>query len=56
MTVMYDPRSKNTNANALARLSTGLEERLLKTISIEVLESPSIDKPEQVGSIVARLC
>ena len=56
MTAMQVPRAKNANADALARLATGLEERLLKTISIEVLESPSIDKPKQVASIAARPC
>ena len=32
----------------------GLEEILLKTIPIEVLELPSIDKSEQVSNISAR--
>ena len=54
--VMQVPRAENANADALARLATGLEECLLKTVPIEVLESPSIDKPEQVGSITARPC
>ncbi|KAL5540853.1 hypothetical protein UlMin_043635 [Ulmus minor] len=44
------------NSDALARLATGLEERLLKTVPIEILEVLSIDKPEQVGSIVVRPC
>ncbi|KAL5555222.1 hypothetical protein UlMin_037458 [Ulmus minor] len=56
VTVIQVPRAKNVNADALAHLPTGLEERLLKTVPIEVLESPSIDKPEQVGSIVTRPC
>ncbi|KAL5567724.1 hypothetical protein UlMin_024299 [Ulmus minor] len=56
VTIIQIPRAKNTNADALARLATGLEERLLKTVPIEILEVPSIDKPEQVGSIVVRPC
>ncbi|KAL5556396.1 hypothetical protein UlMin_038632 [Ulmus minor] len=56
VTVIQVPRAENVNADALARLAMGLEERLLKTVLIEVLESPSIDKPEQVGSIVACPC
>ncbi|KAL5546721.1 hypothetical protein UlMin_006408 [Ulmus minor] len=56
VTIIQVPRAENTNADALARLATGLEERLLKTVPIEILEVPSIDKPEQVGSIVVRPC
>ncbi|KAL5571885.1 hypothetical protein UlMin_021482 [Ulmus minor] len=56
VTIIQVPRAENTNADALARLATGLEERLLKTVLIEILEVPSIDKPEQVGSIVVRPC
>ncbi|KAL5551148.1 hypothetical protein UlMin_001324 [Ulmus minor] len=56
MTIIQVPRAENTNADALARLATGLEEQLLKTVPIEILEVPSIDKPEQVGSIVVRPC
>ncbi|KAL5548397.1 hypothetical protein UlMin_003628 [Ulmus minor] len=56
VTIIQVPRAENTNADALARLATGLEERLLKTILIEILEAPSIDKPEQVGSIVVHPC
>ncbi|KAL5568842.1 hypothetical protein UlMin_025417 [Ulmus minor] len=56
VTIIQVPRAENTNVNALARLATGLEERLLKTVPIEILEAPSIDKPEQVGSIVVRPC
>ncbi|KAL5543255.1 hypothetical protein UlMin_010965 [Ulmus minor] len=55
VTIIQVPRAENTNADALARLATGLEERLLKTVPIELLEVPSIDKPEQVGSIVVRV-
>ena len=50
------PRAKIANADALARLATGLEEHLLKMVPIKVLETPSIDKPEQVGSIVICPC
>ncbi|KAL5572098.1 hypothetical protein UlMin_021695 [Ulmus minor] len=56
VTIIQVPRAENTNADALARLATGLEERLLKTVPIEILEVRSIDKPEQVGSIVVRPC
>ncbi|KAL5583038.1 hypothetical protein UlMin_015480 [Ulmus minor] len=56
VTIIQVPRAENTNADALARLATSLEERLLKTVPIEILEVPSIDKPEQVGSIVVRPC
>ncbi|KAL5570324.1 hypothetical protein UlMin_026899 [Ulmus minor] len=56
VTIIQVPRAKNANVNALAHLATGLKEHLLKTVPIEVLETPSIDKPEQVGFIVIRLC
>ncbi|KAL5555466.1 hypothetical protein UlMin_037702 [Ulmus minor] len=56
VTIIQVPRAENTNTDALARLATGLEERLLKTVPIEILEVPSIDKPEQVGSIIVRPC
>ncbi|KAL5564919.1 hypothetical protein UlMin_028083 [Ulmus minor] len=56
VTIIQVPRAENTNADALARLATGLEERLLKTVPIEILEVPSIDKSEQVGYIVVRPC
>ncbi|KAL5541056.1 hypothetical protein UlMin_042629 [Ulmus minor] len=56
VTIIQVPRAENTNADALARLATGLEERLLKTVPIEILEVPSIVKPEQVGSVVVRPC
>ncbi|KAL5560700.1 hypothetical protein UlMin_036911 [Ulmus minor] len=48
VTIIQVPRAKNMNADALARLATGLEERLLKTVPIKILEAPSIDKKEQV--------
>ncbi|KAL5550546.1 hypothetical protein UlMin_000722 [Ulmus minor] len=51
---MQVPRVENENANSLARLTTGLEECLLKTIAIEVLEQTSIDKPEHIGSITTQ--
>ncbi|KAL5560858.1 hypothetical protein UlMin_030605 [Ulmus minor] len=56
VTIIQVPRAENTNADALARLATGLEERLLKIVPIEILEVPSIDKPGQVGSVVVRPC
>ncbi|KAL5568572.1 hypothetical protein UlMin_025147 [Ulmus minor] len=56
VTIIQVPRAENTNADALALLATGLEERLLKTVPIEILEAPSIEKQEQVGSIVVRPC
>ncbi|KAL5573386.1 hypothetical protein UlMin_022983 [Ulmus minor] len=56
VTIIQVPRAENANADTLARLATGLEERLLKTVLIEILETPSIDKPEQVGSIIIRPC
>ncbi|KAL5558492.1 hypothetical protein UlMin_034703 [Ulmus minor] len=56
VTIIQVLRAENTNADALARLATALEERLLKTVPIEFLEVPSIDKPEQVGYIVVRPC
>ncbi|KAL5543941.1 hypothetical protein UlMin_007725 [Ulmus minor] len=56
VTVTQIPRAENKNADALAHLVTGLEERLLKIVPIEVLESPTIDKPEQVGTIIVHPC
>ncbi|KAL5537944.1 hypothetical protein UlMin_045731 [Ulmus minor] len=56
VTIIQVPRAENTTADALARLATGLEERLLKTVPIEILEVPSIEKSEQVGSIIVRPC
>ncbi|KAL5540936.1 hypothetical protein UlMin_044912 [Ulmus minor] len=45
------PRNENTNADALARLATGLEDSLLKTVPLEILDEPSIDKRQQVDAI-----
>ncbi|KAL5563203.1 hypothetical protein UlMin_032950 [Ulmus minor] len=45
------PRNKNTNADALARLATGLEDSLLKTVPLKILVEPSIDKHQQVDAI-----
>jgi len=56
MTIIQVPRAKNENADARARLATSLEEHLLKTVPIEILEAPSINKPEHVGSIVVHPC
>ncbi|KAL5578385.1 hypothetical protein UlMin_020084 [Ulmus minor] len=45
------PRNENTNADALARLATGLEDSLLKMVPLEILDEPSIDKHQQVDAI-----
>ena len=37
VTIIQVLRAENANADALARLATGLEERLLKTVPIEIL-------------------
>ncbi|KAL5578806.1 hypothetical protein UlMin_011248 [Ulmus minor] len=50
VTIIQVPRAKNTNADALARLATGLEERLLKTVPIEILEVPSIENSKHAVS------
>ncbi|KAL5582231.1 hypothetical protein UlMin_014673 [Ulmus minor] len=50
VTIIQVPRAENTNADALARLATGLEERLLKTVPIEILEAPSIEKSGKIHS------
>ncbi|KAL5565151.1 hypothetical protein UlMin_028315 [Ulmus minor] len=47
VTITQIPRNKNTNADALARLATGLEDSLLKTVPLEILDEPSIDKHQQ---------
>ncbi|KAL5548629.1 hypothetical protein UlMin_003860 [Ulmus minor] len=44
ITITKVPRNENSNADALARLATGLEDSLLKTVPIEILEEPSINK------------
>ncbi|KAL5541181.1 hypothetical protein UlMin_042654 [Ulmus minor] len=51
VTITQIPRNKNTNADALARLTTGLEDILLKTVPLEILDEPSIDKHQQVDAI-----
>ncbi|KAL5554521.1 hypothetical protein UlMin_041922 [Ulmus minor] len=51
VTITQIPRNKNTNADALARLATGLEDSLLKTVPLEILDEPSIDKHQQVDAI-----
>ena len=43
------PRSENSNTDALARLETSLEDNLLKTMLVDVLETPSIEKTELVA-------
>ncbi|KAL5555767.1 hypothetical protein UlMin_038003 [Ulmus minor] len=51
VTITQIPRNENTNADALARLATGLEDSLLKTVPLEILDEPSIDKRQQVDAI-----
>ncbi|KAL5563381.1 hypothetical protein UlMin_033128 [Ulmus minor] len=51
VTITQIPRNKNTNTDALARLATGLEDSLLKTVPLEILDEPSIDKRQQVDAI-----
>ena len=56
MEVKQVRRAENANADAVALISIGLEESLLKMVSIEMLERPSINELEQVGSIIAQPC
>ncbi|KAL5583361.1 hypothetical protein UlMin_015803 [Ulmus minor] len=51
VTITQIPRNENTNADALARLATGLEDSLLKTVPLEILDEPSINKRQQVDTI-----
>ena len=51
VTITQIPRNENTNADALARLATGLEDSLLKTVPLEILDEPSINKRQQVDAI-----
>ncbi|KAL5539705.1 hypothetical protein UlMin_045788 [Ulmus minor] len=51
VTITQIPRNENTNTEALARLATGLEDSLLKTVPLEILDEPSIDKRQQVDAI-----
>ncbi|KAL5555727.1 hypothetical protein UlMin_037963 [Ulmus minor] len=51
VTITQIPRNENTNADALARLATGLEDSLLKMVPLEILDEPSIDKHQQVDAI-----
>ncbi|KAL5559394.1 hypothetical protein UlMin_035605 [Ulmus minor] len=51
VTITQIPRNENTNADALARLATRLEDSLLKTVPLEILDEPSIDKHQQVDAI-----
>ncbi|KAL5564601.1 hypothetical protein UlMin_027765 [Ulmus minor] len=44
-------RNENSNADAWARLATRLEDSLLKTVPLENLDEPSINKHQQVDSI-----
>ena len=47
------PRSKNSNSDALAQLATSLEDNLLKTVLVEVLETLRIEKTKLVAQIIA---
>ncbi|KAL5576999.1 hypothetical protein UlMin_018698 [Ulmus minor] len=51
VTITQIPQNENTNADALACLATGLEDSLLKTVPLEILDEPSIDKRQQVDAI-----
>ncbi|KAL5548489.1 hypothetical protein UlMin_003720 [Ulmus minor] len=51
VTITQIPRNENTNTDALAHLVTGLEDSLLKTVPLEILDEPSIDKRQQVDAI-----
>ncbi|KAL5563474.1 hypothetical protein UlMin_033221 [Ulmus minor] len=51
VTITQIPRNENTNADALARLATGLEDSLLKMVPLEILDEPSINKHQQVDAI-----
>ncbi|KAL5568387.1 hypothetical protein UlMin_024962 [Ulmus minor] len=51
VTITQIHRNENTNADTLARLATGLEDSLLKTVPLEILDEPSIDKCQQVDAI-----
>ncbi|KAL5564753.1 hypothetical protein UlMin_027917 [Ulmus minor] len=51
VTITQIPRNENTNADALARLATGLEDSLLKMVPLEILDEPSINKRQQVDAI-----
>ena len=51
------PRTENTNADALAQLATSLEDNLLKSVPIEVLEKPSIEEKKSTKQeVVESLC
>ena len=52
ITITQVPQNENSNANALAHLATGLEDSLLKTVPLEILDEPSIDKHQQVDTIL----
>ena len=55
VTITQIPRNKNSNADALARLTKRLEDSLLKTIRLEILDEPSIEKHQQVDTISNKL-
>ena len=51
VTITQVPRSEKSNTDALAHLATELENSLLKMVRTEILEEPSINKPQQVDTI-----
>ena len=51
VTVTQIPRNEKSNAYALARLATGLEDSLLKMVPLEILDEPSINKHQQIDTI-----
>ena len=53
-TITQVPRNENSNTDALAYLTMGLEDSLLKTVPLEILEEPSIDKPWQVNTLTTK--
>ena len=55
ITITQVPRNENSNADALACLVMRLEDSLLKTVPLEILEEPSIKtKHQQVDTITEK--
>ena len=53
-TITLVPRNENSNAYALVCLMTWIEDSLLKMVPLEILEEPSIDKPQQVNTLTTK--
>ena len=51
VTITQIPRNENSNVDDLARFATGREDSLLKTIPLEILDEPSINRHQQVDAI-----